>query len=49
MLDELLHMSPKLLPTEFLEIEVTIKARGDHKERHFQFKALRGDRMNRLR
>jgi ISXO2-like transposase domain len=40
---------PKLLPIGFLEIEVTIEAGGNHKERHFQFKALRGDRMNRLR
>jgi hypothetical protein len=40
---------PKLLPTGFLEIEVTIEARGDYKERHLQFKTLRGDRMNRLR
>jgi hypothetical protein len=39
----------KLLPTGFLEIEVTIEAGGDYKESHFQFKALRGDRMNRLR
>ena len=30
----------------FLEIEVTIEAGGDHKESHFQFKALRGDGMN---
>ncbi len=40
---------PKLLPTGFLEIEVTIETGGDDKERHLQFKALRGDRMNRLR
>ena len=40
---------PKLLPTGFLEIEVTIETGGDHKESHFQFKALRGDCMNRFR
>src|SRR4030095_2449520 len=39
----------EVLPIGFLEIEVTIEAGGNHKERHFQFKALRGDRMNRLR
>ena len=42
-------IKPKLLPTGFLEIEVTIETGGDHKESHFQCKALRGDRMNRLR
>jgi len=37
-----------LLPLGFLEIRVTIETGGNHKERHFQFKALRGDGMNRL-
>jgi len=40
--------SPKLLPIRFLEIHVTIETGGNHKESHFQFKALRGDGMNRL-
>jgi hypothetical protein len=39
----------ELLPIGFLEIEVAIEAGGDHKKSHFQFKALRGNRMNRLR
>ena len=45
----LYYFEPKLLPTGFLEIEVPIEAGGDDKERHLQLKALRGDRMNRLR
>ena len=41
-------IQPKLLPLGFLEIHVTIETGGNHKERHFQFKALRGDGVNRL-
>src|SRR5262249_51968804 len=33
-------IQPKLLPTGVLEIEVTIETGSDHKESHFQFKAL---------
>jgi hypothetical protein len=40
---------PKLLPTEFLKVEVSTEAGGNDIEHHLQPKALRGDRMNRLR
>jgi hypothetical protein len=39
----------QVAPYGVREFEVTIETVSDHKEGHFQFESLRGDRMNGLR
>jgi len=43
--ESMVVVHPKLLPTEFLKVEVSTETGGNDIEHHLQLKALRGDRI----